>query len=261
MKLIRSKSFSNGIVHALQTDDGFPVEVTDTFLPYYTRATLVRGTNALTSSELGSRADRWLIGVSVQSGCPVGCKFCATGNLKRWRNLTADEIVAQVLWVISSHPELSFISAKEHKILYTRMGEPFLNIEAVKEAIRRLDLMFPGVHHYVSTIGVKGSDFSWIKGNITLQLSLHSLHSDSRDWLIPYPNKLSIAELGQIRTTSNRKTTLNLALVNDADFDIDAIDRFFDPKAFFIKLSPINTNAVSDSNLIGEGVIEGKNLQ
>ena len=100
------------------------------------------------------------------------------------------------------------------------MGEPFLNIEEVTKAILILNRMFPRVHHYISTIGIKGADYSWIKENITLQVSLHSLDEVHRDWLIPYNRKVSIAELGQIRTLSNLKTTVNLTLVNEADFDI-----------------------------------------
>ena len=81
-----------------------------------------------------------------------------------------------------------------------------------------------------------------------------------RDWLIPYNRKVSIAELGQIRTLSNLKTTVNLTLVNEADFDIEKLKQFFDPTKFFIKLSPINTNSVSEKNKLGEGIIKAVNL-
>ncbi len=43
------------------------------------------------------------------------------------------------------------------------MGEPFLNIEEVKRAIQMIENRWPGTHHYVSTVGLKGSDFSWIQ--------------------------------------------------------------------------------------------------
>ena len=86
MKLKRLKRFSNGIVYAIETDDGFPIETTDTFLPFYTKNAIGRKQNTLTSTDLGDRHERWMVGVSVMSGCPVRCKFCATGKLKRWRN-------------------------------------------------------------------------------------------------------------------------------------------------------------------------------
>jgi 23S rRNA (adenine2503-C2)-methyltransferase len=194
------------------------------------------------------------------SGCPVGCKFCATGKMGRYRNLTGDEIVEQVEFVKSRHVEC-FGDSRENKINYTRMGEPFLNIDSVRNAIDSVNMSHPGVvHHYVSTIGVRGSDFSWIEGNITLQISLHSLDEERRNWLIPFSRKMSIEELGQIRTRSNLKTTVNLTLVDRSDFDIDKLRKYFDPDFFFIKISPINTNDISDSNGLGSGVIEGKNI-
>ena len=166
----RKREFSNGTVYALLTEDGYPLEVTDTFLPDYTKMAVNENTNALHEKELGSRKNRWMIGVSCMSGCPVGCRFCATGNLKRFRNLTADEIVEQVEFVINKNPDFNPDEAYEFKINYTRMGEPFLNIEAVKEAIRIIDRRFKHVHHYISTIGIKGSDYSFIKDNKTLQV-------------------------------------------------------------------------------------------
>jgi len=93
LKLVNTRSYANGVVHALQTKDGYPIETTDVFLPFYTKDAIGRRQNKLDSTDLGSRRERWMIGVSVMSGCPVGCKFCATGSLPRWRKLTAEEIL------------------------------------------------------------------------------------------------------------------------------------------------------------------------
>jgi len=260
MKYLRSKHFANGSVYALETDDGYPIEVTDTFLPFYTKDAIGRGQNKLDNSEIGDRTERWMIGVSCMSGCPVRCKFCATGQLKKWRNLTAFEIVEQVKFILERNPEYKPYKAKEFKINYTRMGEPFLNIEQVKMAIGIISDMYPNTHHYISTIGVKGSDFGWIKDNVTLQISLHSLDEEKRDWLIPYKKKLSIEELGNINTASDLKTTLNMTLVDRDDFDINILKRHFSPLEFFVKLSPINPNVVSKDNNMGDGFVEGINL-
>jgi 23S rRNA (adenine2503-C2)-methyltransferase len=259
MKEVKSKAFRNGVVYLLETDDGYPVEVTDTFLPFYTKDAIGKKQNILTSHDLGDRSERWLIGVSCMSGCPVGCKFCATGKLKKWRNLTSDEICEQVQFVLSKH-NTSPAKSKEFKINYTRMGEPFLNINNVRKAIENINILNPDTHHYMSTIGIRGSDFGWIKGNVTLQVSLHSLDKDRRDWLIPYKKKMSIEDLGLILTGSNLKTTLNLTLVDDSDFDISAMMDYFNPKYFFVKLSPINQNDISDKNLLGAGIVKSINL-
>ena len=78
--------------------------------------------------------------------------------------------------------------------------------------------------------------------------------------MIPYKNKMTLEELGQIRTESNLKTTVNMTLVNEDDFNLELLEKYFDKDYFFIKLSPINKNEVSESNGMGDGVIEGINL-
>jgi len=259
MKIKKQKNFKNGSVYCIELEDGMLIETTDTFLPYYTKDAIGRKQNILNNYELSDRTERWMIGVSVMSGCPVRCKFCATGQMKSWRNLTCNEIVRQVEFIISQN-NINPLDSKEFKINYTRMGEPFLNINEVKLAIEILSAKYPNTHHYISTIGINNSDFSWIKGNITLQLSLHSLDEKHRDWLIPFKNKMSIDKLGQIRTESNLKTTINLTLVEDNDFDIEKIKQYFDKDKFFIKISPINPNITSEKNGLGNGVIEGINL-
>ena len=259
MKEIKSKHFANGAVYLLHTDDGFPIEVTDTFLPIATKDAIGRKQNFLPSTDLGNRSERWMIGVSVASGCPIGCKFCATAQLKKTRNLTAQEIVAQVEFILSKHPDLNPEDSKEFKINMTRMGDWGLNQEQVKLACEILTKRFKNIHLFVSTIGIKGADFSWIKDNITLQLSLHSLKEETRNQLIPIARKMTIEELGQVRTKSNLLTTINLTLVDENDFDIELLKKYFDPKYFFIKLSPLNRNVTSDGNGLS-GIIEGKNL-
>lgn len=267
MRIINHKEFANGQVFALRLHDGFPIETTDTFLPFYTKDASSQHENALCDYYTGDRTERWMIGVSTMSGCPVRCKFCATARLKKWRNLSAIEIVDQVAFAYFKGQEAhekkygcQIAESKEFKINHTRMGEPFLNIRNVKEAIQALTDANPKTHHYVSTIGLRGSDFSWIKDNITLQISLHSLDEERRRWLIPVNNLMTIEELGAIRTGSHLKTTINLTLVNEKDFNIDKLRKYFDPKYFFIKLSPINENEISKGNDLGKGVIEQLNL-
>lgn len=264
----KCKKFANGAVYLMYTEDGYPLEVTDTFLPFYTKDAIGRHQNSLESGDLGSRRERWMIGVSTMSGCPVGCKFCATGKLKRCRNLTWEEIVQQVLLMIDKRgwDEIDLFLkgeySKEFKINYTRMGEPFLNIDNVKKAIKYLDDLFPHVkiHHYLSTIGIQDADYSWIKDNVTLQFSLHSFDEEYRNWLIPFRKKISVEEMGQVRTGSHLKTTLNMTMAREDDFDIVKMKKYFDPNYFFCKISPINPNDISEKNGMGEGIISQKNL-
>ena len=103
MKEVTKREFANGVVYALHTEDGYPIEVTDTFLPFYTKDAIGKHQNDLMDYNIGSRDERWMVGVSCMSGCPCKCKFCATGQLKRWRNLTAEEIVAQVEFILEKN--------------------------------------------------------------------------------------------------------------------------------------------------------------
>jgi len=256
MKIRKERHFQNGAVYCLECEDGKLIEVTDTFLPFYTKDAIGRKQNKLDNYDLGDRTERWMIGISCMSGCPVRCKFCATGNMKSaYRNLTVEEMIIRNL-----HPEIDTNSCKEFKVNMTRMGEPALNWENVHKTADILKEKYPNVHVYISTIGIKGTDFSWIKDNITLQISLHSFDERHRDWLIPFKNKMTIKELGEIRTQSNLKTTINLTLVEESDFNINELKKYFDPKYFFVKLSPINPNEVSNGNQLGKGFIEGINL-
>ena len=77
------------------------------------------------------------------SGCPVRCKFCATGKIKKYRNLTATEIVEQVEFVMSKNPNYTFTDAKEYKMFAKEeidvLGVPIIGIftsspsKAIKE--------------------------------------------------------------------------------------------------------------------------------
>ena len=264
MKKVKTKRFANGEVHLCHTEDGYPIEVTDTFLPFYTKDAIGRHQNCLDNDDIGSRSERWMIGVSTMSGCPVGCKFCATGKLKRCRNLTADEIVDQVMMIINYHSQDYHPStSKEFKINYTRMGEPGLNLDNVIRAINKLDNCFGSnnIHHYVSTIGIKGNNYDWVKENITLQFSVHSFDEDYRNWLIPFKNKITVEEMGKVRTQSKLKTTLNLTMARNEDFDINKLKDYFDPEYFFCKISPINVNDISEKNGLGQGIITQQNLK
>ena len=111
----------------------------------------------------------------------------------------------------------------------------------------------------IEIIDIKGDNFDWIKDNITLQISVHSLDEEYRNWLIPIKNKMTLKELGQIRTNSGQKTTINLTLTNEEQLDVKRLKKYFDPQHFFIKLSPLNENLISDKNEI-EGTIKVENL-
>jgi len=274
--VLASKSFANGNVYALRTTSGGTVETTDTFLPMYTQDAIGRKTNVLERADYGDRKNRWMIGVSTLSGCPVKCRFCACNEFterKGWKALSVQDMLDQVEFVLKNNPEYSPANAQDFKVLFTRMGEPGLNSEAVLGALTALHDRFPNATAAISTIGVATGDFlegllarslEWRKDFIQLQFSLHSTDEAYRKWIIPV--KLlsfeALAEFGQrwkANPKNQRKITLNFTLTttkeeNDTGrkFDPQELGRRFDPSKYFIKLSPLNENVTSNKNhLVG----------
>src|SRR6059036_2258785 len=109
LELEREARARDGTVKALfRTDEGHPVE-----------AVLMR-----------YRDGRRSLCLSSQSGCPLTCTFCATGQMKFGRNLTASEILDQVL-------HFRRIEPLDH-LVFMGMGEPLMNLDHVLAAARRL---------------------------------------------------------------------------------------------------------------------------
>ncbi|WP_025274155.1 23S rRNA (adenine(2503)-C(2))-methyltransferase RlmN [Haloglycomyces albus] len=134
--------------------------------------------------------------ISSQVGCAVRCTFCATGENGLVRNLTCDEIVAQVettLDHLGSIPEAFDVS-------FMGMGEPLHNLHAVTNAIRKLYANYSGnsdIHFSLSTIGItkriyKLADF---EHPVALQVSLHGPTDQIRESLIPERSRGSISDL------------------------------------------------------------------
>jgi 23S rRNA (adenine2503-C2)-methyltransferase len=93
--------------------------------------------------------ERTVICCSTQCGCPIGCSFCGTGKFFV-RNLTADEIVEQITAVLSCIDCAPHEIAK-FQIMFMSMGEPFLNMPNVVNAIRELHKQYPNAQLLVST--------------------------------------------------------------------------------------------------------------
>ena len=96
------------------------------------------------------RDGRRSVCVSSQSGCPLTCTFCATGQMRFGRNLNASEILDQVLHFRRIEPV--------NHLVFMGMGEPFLNYEEVLAAARRLPEI--GIMHRRTTISTVG----WMPG-------------------------------------------------------------------------------------------------
>lgn len=139
--------------------------------------------------------------VSSQVGCALGCAFCATGKMGIKRNLTAGEIVSQVLF-FSRHLKNSNDKHKRvTNVVFMGMGEPFLNYNNVMEAIKILNnkegLNIGARHISVSTSGIidRIKKFAKEPLQLNLAISLHAPNDILRSELMPINRKHSLAEL------------------------------------------------------------------
>jgi 23S rRNA (adenine2503-C2)-methyltransferase len=189
------------------------------------------------------RDGRRSVCVSSQSGCPLTCTFCATGQMQFGRNLTASEILDQAL-------HFRRIERIDH-VVFMGMGEPMLNLDNVLEAARRLPDL--GVTHRRTTISTVG----WLPGlrrfvdevedPIRLALSLHAATDGLRSELMPvndrYPLEDVVAECRRYSALRGRKVFVEyvmLAGVNDRVEQAADLAKLLDPKIFKVNLIPYN---------------------
>ena len=180
--------------------------------------------------------------LSSQSGCPLTCSFCATGQMRFGRNLTASEILDQALY-------FRRIGPVDHAV-FMGMGEPMMNLEAVLEACAALPDL--GISHRRTAISTVG----WIPGikrltaepmPIRLALSLHAADEQLRSQLMPVNDRYPLADvLAACREHYERKRRMvfveyvMLAGINDSYVQARQLAQVLDPRAFKVNLIPYN---------------------
>jgi len=221
-----------------RTHDGHPVE-----------AVLMRYGSLTQQAQ--TRAHRRTVCLSSQSGCPLTCTFCATGQMRFGRNLTAWEILDQALHFRRRDPV--------NHAVYMGMGEPFLNHDAVLESARLLPDL--GITHRRTTISTVG----WLPGlrrfvdeatePIRLALSLHAADPSLRSGLMPvndrYPLEAVLAECRRYVELRRRKVFVEyvmLAGVNDSPAAARELAALLDGKSFKVNLIPYNPTGMYDGS-------------
>ncbi len=233
LRLRDERRASDGTVKALlETADGRPLE-----------AVLMRY-----RSPPGGGAPRCSICVSSQSGCPLTCRFCATGAMSFARNLSASEILDQALHFRRLEPI-------DHCV-FMGMGEPTMNLDAVLGACERLPDL--GISHRRTAISTVG----WIPGierlaeqelPLRLALSLHAAEEALRSELMPvnerYPLRDVIDACRRFYERKRRRVFVEyvmLAGVNDRYEQALALARALaprddgEPRMFKVNLIPFN---------------------
>jgi 23S rRNA (adenine2503-C2)-methyltransferase len=144
-----------------------------------------------------ARQSRATICVSSQVGCAVNCQFCLTALLGVRRNLTAGEIVGQVLAVLRDHSV--DLHQERINIVFMGMGEPFLNYDHFMKAVRLLveEVGFPESRMTVSTSGIvpRIIDFGREPIRPKLAISLNAPNDEIREPIMPITRKWSVEAL------------------------------------------------------------------
>jgi 23S rRNA (adenine2503-C2)-methyltransferase len=197
------------------------------------------------------RDGRRSVCVSSQSGCPLTCTFCATGRMAFGRNLTAWEILDQVLHFRRVEPV--------NHVVFMGMGEPLMNVVAVLGAARRLPAL--GVTHRRTTISTVG----WLPGltrfveevtePIRLALSLHAADPALRGELMPVNDRYPLADVVAVCRTHAERTRrrayveyVMLAGVNDSPAQARLLAALLGRESFKVNLIPYNPTGLFDGS-------------
>jgi 23S rRNA (adenine2503-C2)-methyltransferase len=172
--------------------------------------------------------ERRTLCISSQSGCPVGCVFCATGQMGFISNLSSGIIIEQVL---HSARILKEANDRLTNIVVMGMGEPFLNYDATMSAIRTLnDLGGFGMsarRFTISTVGIIPGiqRFANDHSQVNLAVSLHAPNDALRNQLIPTNKKYPVKDLmdacREYVETTRRRITFEYALINGVNDSVE----------------------------------------
>jgi 23S rRNA (adenine2503-C2)-methyltransferase len=196
------------------------------------------------------RDGRRSVCLSSQSGCPLTCTFCATGQMKFGRNLSVDEILDQALHFRRVEPI-------DH-VVFMGMGEPTMNIDSVLAACELLPDL--GVTHRRTAISTVG----WVPGidriaecelPLSLALSLHAPNDGLRSQLMPVNDRYPLAEVlaacDRYRARRRRKVFVEyvmLAEVNDLPEHARELAQLLDPRVYKVNLIPYNPTGSYDGS-------------
>jgi 23S rRNA (adenine2503-C2)-methyltransferase len=196
--------------------------------------------------------DRGALCISSQVGCSLSCSFCHTGTMPMVANLDASQMLGQILVardLLGEWPSPRGVRKLSH-IVVMGMGEPLLNYDAVARALRiAMDpdgLAFPARKITLSTSGVVPKlERLGRELGVGLAISLHAVHDELRDELVPINRKWNIAALldaCRAYPAADRITFEYVMLdgVNDSDADARALVRLIRGIPAKINLIPFN---------------------
>lgn len=193
--------------------------------------------------------DRNTLCISTQVGCPLDCKFCATGMMGFKRNLTAGEIVDQYLFTAKEYGK-----DKITNIVFMGMGEPLLNfnntLKSVEIFTHELTKRLSRKKITISTAGIpqKIKDLADSGLRVKLAFSLHSAFEEIRNKIMPINKKYSIKENIEALKYYALKTKTRITFeyimlkgINDRAEDIKALTKLCSQLPSKINVIPFNS--------------------
>jgi 23S rRNA (adenine2503-C2)-methyltransferase len=215
---------------------------------------------ATVESVLMRYPDRVTMCVSSQAGCGMNCPFCATGQAGLTRNMSAAEIVEQVVAGARSlrRGELADGPQRSDRIsnvVFMGMGEPLANYRAVVTAVRRLTDPAPdglGLSQRnitVSTVGLVPAMDRLTDENlkVTLAVSLHAPDDELRDTLVPVNTRWKVAEVldaaWRFADRTSRRVSIEYAMIkdiNDQAWRADLLGQLLKGHLVHVNLIPLN---------------------
>lgn len=193
--------------------------------------------------------ERTVLCISTMCGCPMGCRFCGTGDYFV-RALTAAEIAGQATHLLENCIDGQDPRAiSKLQIMVMSMGEPAM-VMALAEAFRELHARYPQAALLISTSAPR-VNFQWIRElsqeipTVGLQFSIHESQDSARDQLIPFKKKLSLQEIAQEgvlwHQATGRRPYFNYCAHerNSSDQDIARLRQLFDPAIWEATVSVI----------------------
>ncbi|GAA5497437.1 putative dual-specificity RNA methyltransferase RlmN [Rubritalea halochordaticola] len=173
----------------------------------------------------GEKSDRHTVCVSSQVGCAYGCKFCASGLDGFTRNLTADEIVGQLMAI----EELA--DRRINNIVFMGMGEPLANFKNLNQALDVITgqwgMNIGARHITISTSGLAPmiKKLADRPQQIRLAISLHGATDETRDKIMPVNSKWKLAELTEAlqyyKQRSKKRITFEYILIKGINDNLD----------------------------------------
>ena len=188
--------------------------------------------------------------VSSQVGCNMGCTFCASGLLKKQRDLTAGEMTAQIMYI---QRELEQEGYRVDNVVVMGTGEPFDNYDNVMDFCKTINsdhgLAIGARHITISTCGIvpKIRAFAQEHLQYNLAISLHAPNDELRRQLMPvahaYPMDELMKALDDYSVENHRRLTFEYILlkgVNDSDAQAVELADLIRGKNAYVNLIPYN---------------------